>query len=197
MDFNALPRLSELSGIENEIRNLYAAMDEAYAEAAARAGFACAGCDDNCCMTWFHHHTLAEILYLREGFYALGPEARKTAGENARMVLDLKAAHSGSTEPFRAWCPLCAQGRCRVYENRPMTCRLHGTSWRMTYPGGTVHQGPGCGEFEKAASESGAAPLDRTPFYRRLALLERGLRGILGENSRIKLTIAEIVALLV
>lgn len=195
MDLNALPRLAELPGVAEEIAALYADMDAAYAKAAAKAGFACPGCEDNCCKTWFHHHTLGEILYLREGFFALGRQARDLAIENARLVLERKALHGASQEPFHAWCPLCENGRCLVYANRPMTCRLHGTNWSMTYPGGAVQNGPGCDEFEKAAKTCGSEPLDRTPFYRRLAALERGLRGGLGFNERIKLAIAEIVVL--
>ena len=56
------------------LRRLYADMDAAYEKAAAAHGFACTGCEDSCCRTRFHHHTLAEYHCLREGFERLpGP----------------------------------------------------------------------------------------------------------------------------
>ncbi|HSM88690.1 MAG TPA: hypothetical protein VLT56_01580, partial [Desulfobacterales bacterium] len=46
---------------------LYAAMDAAYEAAAAAYRFACMGCEESCCRTRFHHHTLVEYHGLRDG----------------------------------------------------------------------------------------------------------------------------------
>lgn len=194
MDISALPSLTDLSEFQSAICDLYICMDAAYAEGAFKNGFVCTGCIDNCCMTWFHHHTLSEILHLKDGFLALGENLRIKAVENAKEVLLVKSRHDDKGGPFKAWCPLCLDGRCLVYAHRPMTCRLHGVSWKMTYPDGSVQTGPGCDVFEKSARSETGGILDRTPFYRQLASLERSLRAALSYNGRISLSIAEIIA---
>ena len=58
---------------EMEAARLFAQMDAAYDRTAAKAGFVCNGCKDNCCRTRFYHHTIIEYAYLTEGFKTLGP----------------------------------------------------------------------------------------------------------------------------
>ena len=78
---------------------LYAAMDAAYEAAAAAYRFACTGCEESCCRTRFHHHTLVEYHGLRDGFERLpaGPlaeilaRAESWCAEHARPRSDARS----------------------------------------------------------------------------------------------------------
>lgn len=194
MDIFALSKM-EPPEFRAALHSLFAEMDAAYEKAAADAGFVCRGCEDNCCMTWFHHHTLAEVLALCEGLRAMPENSRSLAVQKARDVLLSRKAHNDADGPFRAWCPLSSGGRCIAYAHRPMICRLHGLAWKMTLPYGVVQQGPGCEVFGRRPPVAKEPALDRTPFYRRLAAIEKDLRQALSFSGRIRLSIAEIIAL--
>ena len=114
------------------LKNLFAAMDEKYARVAAQYGFACHGCDDNCCLTRFHHHTFLEFFFLKKAAEGLPSDLRKQAAEKAEKVVAAYAEADKKAENVRIMCPLNFQGRCIAYENRPMICRLHGipSEWR-------------------------------------------------------------------
>ena len=53
---------------------LFSEMDRKYDEVADFYGFVCTGCENNCCLTRFYHHSLLEYLYLYEGYVALAQE---------------------------------------------------------------------------------------------------------------------------
>ena len=57
-----------------QLSAIYSSMDLKYSEAAAYYGFNCTGCEDNCCLTRFHHHTVLEYLYIITGFNHLDIE---------------------------------------------------------------------------------------------------------------------------
>lgn len=194
MDIHALSQ-KEPPEFRAVLHSLFSEMDEAYEKAASETGFACTGCEDNCCMTWFHHHTAAEVLALYDGFYRLPENSRILAAQKAMAVLAAQKKHNDAEGPFRAWCPLNFDGRCAAYEHRPMICRLHGLSWKMTLPHGIVQQGPGCDVFGRLSPLAQDPALDRTPFYRRLAALEKDLRQALSFTGRIRLSVAETIAL--
>ena len=44
----------------DRLREIYAAMDEAYNTAAGKYGFTCDQCPDNCCLTRFYNLTYLE-----------------------------------------------------------------------------------------------------------------------------------------
>jgi Fe-S-cluster containining protein len=91
-------------------------------------------------------------------------------------------------------CPLNLAGRCRLYEFRPMICRLHGVAHELHPPGRPVVIGPGCAEYERCRGSARAGErFDRTPFYTRLAALESEFRTTEGLQRRIKLTVAEML----
>lgn len=172
---------------------LYAQMDQAYAAAAGAHGFACNGCQDNCCLTRFYHHTLVEYRYLRAGL-ALEPEAtrdliRQSAAEVVQQMND--AGRTNAT--VKVMCPLNQAGRCTLYAHRPMICRLHGIPHQLRRPDGQRQTGPGCDDFDRQCGETQEAILDRTPLYMALAALERELRQATGFNRKIKMTIAEMI----
>ncbi|HDI59581.1 MAG TPA: YkgJ family cysteine cluster protein [Desulfobacteraceae bacterium] len=167
------------------LHHLYADMDQAYRQVSAACGFICHGCDDNCCWSRFHHHTIVEYLDLQSGLASLTPNEREQISTRAVEAVKAPAQQ-------RPPCPLLEDGRCRLYRHRPMICRLHGLPHRTERPDGTVLQGDGCPAFHARCGPA-RLRLDRTPFYRRMAALETQLRAEIGFSARVKLTVAEMI----
>lgn len=171
-------------------------MESAYEAVAEQYGFRCNGCEDNCCLTRFHHHTLLEVLYLANGVENLSPGDRlrltaQAAGVEQRAVESVRCGMS-----IRLMCPLNQDGRCQLYEYRPMICRLHGIPHELKRPDGNVSQHPGCDAFFDQCRKGGKSEyirFDRTPFYRAMAILEKELRQETGYTEKIKLTIAQML----
>jgi Fe-S-cluster containining protein len=172
---------------------LYAEMDAGYETTASAHGFICRGCDDSCCATRFYHHTWLETMTLIEAFAALPPSVRARIQSKGTAVVSQSAAAHARGEKIRLMCPLNDTGRCRLYAVRPMICRLHGVPHEFHRPDGMVMRGPGCKEFTGRCGHDVDTPLDRTPFYRRLAALEKNFKVVLGTSVKIKLTIAEML----
>ena len=98
-----------------------------------------------CCRGLFDI-TLLDACYLNKGFAGLSQDDRKTVLVNARHQLerlqsiwtDLDSPYILNYRPEEEWEELMPEddetpcvllgtdGRCLVYDNRPMTCRLHG-----------------------------------------------------------------------
>lgn len=170
---------------------LYAEMDAAYDRAAAAYGFVCRGCEENCCRTRFHHHTLIEAAYLRQGVAELAPARRRAVLAAAEAVAAADALETAAGP--RPFCPLAEEGRCGLYRHRPMICRLHGIPHEMALPGQPPRRSPGCRAFESGAGRSPYRPFDRSPLYAALARLEAEFQAALGVRRRIRMTIAEIL----
>jgi Fe-S-cluster containining protein len=180
-----------------QLEALFDDMDRSYATAARRYGFQCHGCTDNCCLTRFYHHTLLEYLYLQEGLRSVEPAVRQAVRARA-LEADgqLSTASPGQPAP-RVMCPLNRQSRCTLYDYRPMICRLHGIPYELHRLDAGVTTYPGCDAFFDQCRQHGRTdytPFDRTPFYRRMALLEKALRANLAVTDKIKLTIAQMMA---
>lgn len=188
---------SELSPVFADIRHevlaMFDRMDRAYETAAAAAGFVCSGCADNCCLTRFHHHTLIEYCWLREGFAGLTPDRRAPIRHAAAAVNAAVAEDEAEGRIPRVLCPLNTHGRCILYAHRPMICRLHGIPHTFDHPVQGKIFGPGCHEFDRVCGKTGGL-LDRTPFYREMARLEQAFRRRTGVTDRIKKTVAEILS---
>lgn len=165
----------------DRLARLYEEMDRACAAVADRYGFRCRGCDDNCCRSRFHHHTVAEYLYIGEGLRGMPHDDRAEVRRRAA------AAVPGDL------CPVNDGVRCRIYAHRPMICRLHGVAHETRRPDGRVLTGPGCDLFTETAGGRDRGALDRTPFYQELARLEGELRAELGLSGRPRLTVGEII----
>ncbi len=177
----------------DRLRRLYAVMDAAYEKAAAAHGFTCTGCEDSCCRTRFHHHTLAEYRFLRDGFERLSASRRGRILRRAEAAqVEAARADAAGVSP-RSMCPLNEEGRCGLYANRPMICRLHGIPHALIPPGRPEQRGPGCAEFDRHCGRLPITVLDRTPLYAELARLEAELRQALGVRRRFKHTIAEML----
>ena len=185
-----LPMLKRLQGLFEE-------MDQVYASVAEQYGFRCMGCENNCCLTRFYHHTLLEVLYLAEGMRTLPTDTKQAFIRQARAVERQTAAAAERSESGgRRMCPLNQEGRCMIYAYRPMICRLHGIPHELHRPNGGVIKNPGCDAFFDQCQKGGKKDyiqFDRTPFYRKMALLEGELRRATGYAAKIKLTIAQML----
>jgi Fe-S-cluster containining protein len=172
------------------IASLYAEMDREYSRIAGSVGsFSCTGCTDNCCTQRFYHYTLAEYLYLMEGVKKAGRQTQELIFRRARVVAGSYEHEADAGKIFKLNCPVNQDGLCMLYEWRPMICRLHGLPHRFTMPDGNLREGGGCHKFPPGAAE----PMDRTPFYTRLAEIEKELRTETGFRQRFKKTTAEML----
>ena len=177
------------------LEDLYERMDKVYSEVSQAHGFFCQGCEENCCNTWFFHHTFLEYLCIMEGCHSLDKKEYQNALQRAKKIIVHVNTFHKTSEAFKTMCPLNKDGKCMIYRQRPMICRLHGIHYRFTMPNGAIHQGIGCKVFEEVAKTSNVeAVLDRTPFYREMAGLEKELRQRSGFNKAIKMTVAEMLA---
>jgi Fe-S-cluster containining protein len=176
-----------------QLRRVYADMDAAYAQAAAAYGFVCDGCEENCCRTRFHHHTLLEYLGLREGFSELPAARQAQIRERAAQVAGQHTRDLAAGDDSKPMCPLNEAGRCLLYSCRPMICRLHGIPHELHPPGRAPQLGPGCADFHRRCGRGVYHPFDRTPLYAELARLESEFQRTLGARRKIRMTIAEML----
>lgn len=172
---------------------LYAEMDSGYAAVADHTAFTCRGCEDNCCLTRFDHHTLIEVLGLYNGYVSLADDQQRPLVRRARAYCRALQHHRRPGEPFRHLCPLNQDTRCLLYAERPMICRLHGIPHVMRHPRKGLITGTGCHIFEASRRPEDGQRLDRTPLYTAMAELERELRRVSGFAGAIRMTVAEMM----
>ncbi len=173
------------------LTNLYQTMDKAWDSIADQYQFQCNGCEDNCCESLFFHHTHIEKAYLIKGFEQLGADEKEDIFKKAETYCELTFSTERTPTSQKILCPLIREGRCRLYEFRPMICRMHGLPHELHRPGHPVMKGPGCkaGQFDKKEYIA----FDRTPFYREMAAVEMEFRSAFGHTGRIKETIAQML----
>jgi Fe-S-cluster containining protein len=184
---------SRRASLLERLQRVYVAMDAAYAQAAAAYGFVCNGCEDTCCRTRFHHHTLIEYLGLREGLRRLPADRQAEIRERSAAVAEQQAQDLAAGADSKPLCPLNTAGRCELYAHRPMICRLHGIPHELHPPGQSPQLGPGCAEFHRRCGRSAYHAFDRTGLYTDLARLEAQCRQAAGRWRKIRLTIAEML----
>ena len=177
----------------SRLQAIFAKMDRNYEKAAEHYGFKCHGCEDNCCLTRFYHHTYLEFIFIHRGFINLDSTDQLAVWAKAKEVCRQTALADQKGRPVRLMCPLNNDGRCLLYHHRPMICRLHGIPHELHKPGQPPFQGPGCGAFDERCSTKTYFKFDRTPFYFEMARLENEFKQVVGLSQRIKLTIAEMV----
>lgn len=175
-----------------ELASLYDRMDQAWERVARQYGFVCNGCEDNCCMTLFFHHTHIEQDYLRFGLKQLPAARRSSLKKRAATAVSETAAALEKQEPVRIMCPANLAGRCILYPYRPMICRMHGIPHVIRFPGKPDHIGPGC-DAGSALFKEAPHRFDRTPHYREMARLEQAYRLKKRKTGSIRRTIAEIL----
>jgi len=190
---NSLLKTDKLSYFLDQLKLIYAEMDQKYKVAADYYDFHCRGCEDNCCLTRFYHHTYLEYFYILKGYSDLLSEKKITVKERATDVCKKTADLDEKNQKVRLICPLNDNGLCILYDYRPMICRLHGISHELHRPDGQIIYGPGCEAFTKLSEGKGYFKFDRTPFYLKMANLERDLKKELGITQKIKMTIAEMI----
>lgn len=183
----------KLAPFLKDIESLFKAMAREFEDAATYYGFSCAGCDDNCCMSLFYHHTLAEYFFIEKGLSQLSEDERSSAVVRARAYVTAMAGSPGGKTPLRRMCPLNVSGKCMLYEFRPMICRLFGLPHEFTRPGGGRVSGAGCTRFHEVCGKKALRRFDRTPYYIRLSGLEKSLRETTGISGKIKMTVADML----
>lgn len=186
----------ELSG---EIAAIYESMAGSYDEVAKAITLSCTGCSDNCCDSYFLHHTYSEWAYLWEGLRALNVERRDVIMQRAREYVTRSRQLIIQGQRPQIMCPLNESGRCVLYAHRLMICRTHGVPATLTRPDGQCLRFPGCFRCQEivaltSAHEADAPAMERTPLFRRLVQLEsRFLGDLRGQLPKIKLSIAEMI----
>ena len=178
-----------------QIAHLYRDMEEAYDSVAATLDFSCSGCPDNCCDSFFLHHTYTEWAYLWQGLHALNDRQLEEVREKSGAWLTAAEDALARRERPAVMCPLNSGGRCTLYPHRLMLCRLHGVPSAFTRPDGRRMEFPGCFRCqEQLAEKKPGAVLDRTEFFRRLVELEMRLLGARQIHlPKVKLTIAQMI----
>jgi hypothetical protein len=178
-----------------QLAALYSDMEAAYDEAAQALGLSCRDCPDNCCDSFFYHHTYIEWAYLWEGLKAL-PAAKQ------EEILGRAATYEEESEKILAkggrpqlMCPLNEDGLCVLYPRRLMICRLHGVPSTLTRPDGQSLRFPGCFRCQEIVGKKDVSALNRTPLLQRLAGLEMEWLGPRRRTlPKVKMTIARMLA---
>jgi len=183
---------------QQELEDIYRQLQMRYQKVAEELHFSCSGCPDNCCDSYFQHHTYTEWAHLFLGFSQLEPSRQESILEKARQYLQQSERQLAAGQRPQVMCPLNEEGLCTLYSHRLLVCRTHGVPATMTRPDGQTLQFPGCFRCQEIveARHSGQPPsrVERTMLLRRLALLENELL----ENRRhllprVKMTIAEML----
>lgn len=178
-----------------QVADLYRDMETAYDRTAKELDFSCTGCPDNCCDSYFLHHTYTEWAYLWHGLKTIDDKLLKTIEKKASAcVVESEAALAKGARPT-IMCPLNSEGLCTLYYHRMMICRLHGVPATFTRPDGQLLSFPGCFRCQEIApAKENLTPLDRTEFFQRLVNLEIELLGNRRMTApRIKQTIAQMI----
>jgi len=175
------------------LQKIYSIIDEQYRRTADYYGFNCRGCDDNCCMTLFFHHTYLEFFYLMEGLYALPTDIREALFERAKDENGKTAEMEKKSPTFRRMCPLNVGGLCILYDRRPLICRMHGIPHELRTPGRLTTFGPGCAAFSIQCGSKKIFRFDRTPFYVEMSNLEKELKQKFKISRKFKKTITQML----
>jgi len=183
---------------------IYDKMVAQYGEAADAIGMTCSGCSDNCCLSFFQHHTYVEWAYMWEGLNQLPADELESIKAKAQQYVDEAQDALSRGERPHVMCPLNIdkeQGICGLYKHRLMICRMHGVPNLLVKPNGQQVQFPGCyrcQELTEKYEESGkmAPVVNRTSLYKDLVMLEMQFVGKnLRQLPKVDHTIAEMIVL--
>jgi len=189
-----LPELSQA------ISQIYETMETEYDKVAEKLGHTCRECPDNCCDSYFLHHTYCEWAYLWQGIRTLDDSLRSRIMARAtEYVKESKQLLEQNIRP-QIMCPCNENGLCMIYSHRLMICRMHGIPATLTRPDGKYLSFPGCWRCQNIVDdrykeEHERPSMDRTRLFHQLAQLESRL---FGEKRylypRLKLTIGDMIA---
>ncbi len=181
--------------ISEQLADLYTRMEAAYDKVAVSYGLSCNGCPDNCCDSYFEHHTYLEWAYLMKGFETLSDDTRKAVEERAHgYVVESERLLARKERPV-LMCPLNENGLCILYPYRLMICRMHGVPSYFTRPDGKEISFAGCFRCRELIGDEGPKEaVDRTELYRELAQLETDLIGY-GRHylPKVEMTLAKMI----
>ncbi len=184
------------SELAEQLDLLYNEMAAAYDQVAGQLGLTCSGCPDNCCDSYFMHHTYLEWSYLWRGLAELpGDKQKEILARAEEYEQKCQAAISAGQRP-QFMCPLNESERCILYEHRLMVCRTHGVPAAMTRPDGKRLKFPGCFRCQDIVEKNypdseQVVVMDRTGLLRQLVVLEQQfLSGKRHLAPRVKMTIA-------
>ncbi len=181
-----------------ELEAIYEKLQQEYEKVAGILNFSCSGCPDNCCDSYFLHHTYAEWAHLWQGIRQLEPKRQQTLIARAKSYLEQCERDLAVGQRPQIMCPLNEEGLCALYEHRLLVCRTHGVPATMTRPDGQILRFPGCFRCQDIVDvqydQEQPPHVERTVLLRKLALLENELL----ENKRhlmpkVKITIAEML----
>lgn len=178
------------------MEEIYNEMEAAYDLVAKDLRFGCQGCTDNCCDSYFLHHTYAEWSYLWLGIDELSRQKQKEVLEKAHAYIIAAETAMQQGERPQVMCPLNENGLCMVYKYRLMVCRTHGVPAQITRPDGKTISFPGCFRCQEQVKKNGGSPpvVERTAMLTKLAFLEQEyLENKRHLYPRVKLTIAEML----
>ncbi|MFZ5426832.1 MAG: hypothetical protein ACOZEN_07645 [Thermodesulfobacteriota bacterium] len=178
--------------LSRKLAALYGKMAQSFAKAAPE-GFTCDGCTQNCCVSYFQHHTHIEWHYLWEGLSAL-PEAKREEYVNRARDYVLKSSEALSRgEIPKEMCPVNEDGKCGLYEHRMMICRMYGVPNFLVGRSG-LKQFPGCPVCMEMIGGREIDRVDRTVLYRELAQLEMEFLGSRRNMApKVDMTLAEMI----
>lgn len=190
-----MPERSTKRLLFHQLSTLYGEMEQAYSHVADQLGLSCSGCSDNCCTSYFLHHTHIEWAYLWEGIKACKEEKRGQFLQRAEDYVRTVAPLLSQGKTPHIMCPLNEEGLCRLYDHRLMICRMHGVPNSFVRPDGKRLRFQGCQICQGLYTGTSTVPeLDRTDFYRRLAALEiKWLEETAQPSFRVRLTLAEML----
>ena len=173
------------------LKTLYTEMDMAWNNIAKGYDFLCNGCEENCCYSLFYHHTYIEKAYLIHGFKMLDKEKKKNVLDVADNFIKNTFMPNFKINTKKTICPINENGRCLLYQYRPMICRLHGLPHELARPGSKPIINPGCnaGLFD----DKPYIQFSRTLFYQQMAQIEIQFRQDFNKTSKIKQTIAQML----
>ncbi|MFH0783819.1 MAG: hypothetical protein V2B20_17945 [Pseudomonadota bacterium] len=177
---------------------IYQKLQDEYERVARDLNFSCNGCPDNCCDSYFLHHTYVEWAFLWIGFRQL--EASRQAallGRSQTWLAQCKNTLARGERP-QEMCPLNDNGLCVLYEHRLLVCRTHGVPAIITRPDGQELRFPGCFRCQEIVAakyrQSQPPHVVRTPLLHNLALLENQLlEGKRHLWPKVRITIAEML----
>ncbi len=183
-----------------EMTEIYDSLQESYDAIAKKIPLTCEGCPDNCCDSYFLHHTYAEWAYLWVGIRRLRDDALfDRIMSRAKEYVEKCKDYQDADERPLLMCPLNEEGLCVLYSHRMLICRMHGVPATLTRPDGQQLRFPGCFRCQEIVRENYLAEeyspaMDRTVLFRRLAGLESRLMGHKRHLfPRVKKTIAEMI----
>jgi len=181
------------------LKKLYEEMEASYDNVAIQLEFSCQDCPDNCCDSYFLHHTYAEWSYLWFGFGLLPAQKQKLILDQSHQYIQgCRLAESKGERP-QLMCPLNENGLCILYPYRLMVCRTHGVPASMTRPDGQLLNFPGCFRCQEIIEDQyiqaeQSPRMERTKLLSELVMIENDLfNGRRHLYPKVKLTIAEML----